>query len=313
MLGRGQMKLVVAAIMFLSVMVPFAAPARSGSEDYETRTSAEAPFVFIYPPRLSRMADTVEEILVRTYEEIARAVGLEQLDTVTVYIAGDEETYRRLHGGLVPEWGIAYSRRDGREIGIDAGAVLRTPQPLETVIRHELSHIALTERVGGAACPRWFAEGLAMIQSREWGFEDQWGLMSSVWKKSLPSIEDLEGSFPHGAEDATLAYRVSYYAVDELLRRRPEDLVTLTSFIRDLGDFDRAFLLTFGESPVHYSDRIYVQIVDRYATAAMLMRSMPYWGILSVLVILAYLFKRLRARRKLKEWESQEDGTASLF
>jgi hypothetical protein len=305
------MKRLTIALILLSV--PLATFPATGTENYESRRSAEAPFVFVYPPRLSKMADTVEDILTDSFEEIARAVGLERLDTVTVYIAGDDKTYRRLHGGLVPEWGIAYSRRSGREIGIDAGAVLRTPRPLEIVVRHELSHIVFTERIEGAPCPTWFIEGLAMLQSREWGFDDQWGLISSVWKKRLPSIEDLEGRFPRGNEDATLAYRVSYYAVDELLRRRPEDLVTLTSFIRDLGDFDQAFLLTFGESPLEYSARLHVHIVNKYATAAVLMRSMPYWGVLSVFVILAYLLKRMRARRKLEEWESMEDGKTSLF
>jgi hypothetical protein len=305
------MKRLASVIILFSL--PCAVFSASGVEDYATRRSETAPFVFIYPPRLSSMADAVEDILAGSFEEIAVAVGLARLDTVTVYIAGDDKTYRSLHGGLVPEWGIAYSRRDRREIGIDAGAVLRTPKPLGTVIKHELSHIVFTERVAGAPCPTWFVEGLAMMQSHEWSFEDQWGLVSSVWKKRLPSIEDLGGSFPHGTEDATLAYRVSYYAVDELLRGRPEDLVTFTSFIRDLGDFDRAFLLTFGESPLEYSERMHVQIVNRYATAAVLMRSMPYWGILSILMIFAYLLKRMRARRKLREWESGRDGTSFLF
>jgi hypothetical protein len=280
---------------------------------YETRRCAEVPFIVVYPPRLAKMTDAVERILTDSFEGMARAVGLEAIDTVTVYIAGDGEIYRRLHGGLVPEWGVAYSRWGRREMGIDAGAVLRTPRPLKIVIRHELSHILFTERVGGARCPTWFVEGLAMLQSHEWGFDDQWGLVNAVWSKDLPGVEDLGGRFPGNPQKAVLAYRLSYYAVEELLRGRPEDLVTLTSFIRDLGDFDRAFVLTFGESPLEYSMRLHVLMVNRYGAAAALIRSMPYWGILSVLLVLAYLLKRMRSRRKLREWESAEEGSVGLF
>jgi hypothetical protein len=233
---------------------------------------------------------------------------LERIDTVTVYIAGDEETYRRYHDGLVPEWGVAYSRWNGREIGIDAGAVLREPRPLDVVLRHELSHIVLAERVGGASCPRWFVEGLAMLQSSEWTFNDHWGLVRSISRESLPRLDELRGSFPRNAEDAALAYRVSYYAVEELLRDRREDLITLTAFIRDLGDFDESFELTFGESPGVYSDRLHVLMLNRYETAARLIRSIPYWGLLAFLFLVAYAVKLIRTRRRLREWEREEKG-----
>ena len=242
----------------------FFSTALQGKEEVETRSVSGAPFIIVFPPRLKPMADRVARILHQSYWDIAGEVGLERIDSVTIYIAGDRDTYRRYHDGLVPEWGVAYSRWHGREIGIDAGAVLSQPRPLEVVIRHELSHIVLAERIGGVPCPRWFVEGLAMLQSSEWTFEDQWGLVRSIGRESLPSLEDLEGPFPRNPRDAILAYRVSYYAVDELLGDRQGELVTLTAFIRDLGSFDEPFTLTFGESPGDYSARLHVLMLKRY-------------------------------------------------
>ncbi len=287
--------------------------AAHGGERVETKSVGNAPFVIFYPHRLEAMAERVARILERSYEEIAGEVGLERLDTVTVYIAGDNETYRRHHEGLVPEWGVAYSRWHGREMGIDAGAVLRQPRPLEIVVRHELSHIVLAERTGGVYCPRWFIEGLAMIQSNEWTFGDQWGLVRSVGAKSLPSLDELEGPFPRNADDAAVAYRVSYYAVEELLRDRRDDLVTLTAYIRDLGDFDEPFTLTFGESPDEYAARLHVLMLDRYGTAARLIRSIPYWGMLTLLFVIAYAVKRIRTRRRLREWERIDGAGGERF
>jgi len=284
-----------------------------GREQFETMRASGAPFIIVFPPHLRRMAERVSRILDQSYWEIAGDVGLERMDTVTIYIAGDREAYRRYHEGLVPEWGVAYSRWHGREMGIDAGAVLSEPRPLEVVIRHELSHIVLAERIGGVPCPRWFIEGLAMIQSSEWTFEDQWGLVRSVGRKSLPSLEELKGPFPRNAGDATLAYRVSYYAVEELLGDRQGELVTLTAFIRDLGNFDEPFILTFGESPGDYSVRLHVLMLNRYETAARLIGYIPYWGMLSLLCVIAYTVKRIRTWRRLREWERAEEGVKGRF
>jgi len=302
--------LITAILLFLLISTSWAARDR---EEFETMRAPGAPFIIVYPAHLRRMADRVSRILDQSYREIAQEVGLESMDTVTIYIAGDKETYRLYHEGLVPEWGVAYSRWHGREIGIDAGAVLSEPRPLEVVIRHELSHIVLAERIGGVPCPRWFVEGLAMLQSSEWTFDDQWGLVRSVGRKSLPSLDELKGPFPGNAGDATLAYRVSYYAVEELLGDRQGELVTLTAFIRDMGGFDDPFRLTFGESPGDYSVRLHILMLDRYETAARLIRSIPYWGMLSLLFIVAYTVKRIRTWRRLRDWERAEESGEGRF
>ena len=263
----------------LSQQGAYAASSRSVAlEGFGTVRSESGPFIIRYEPRFEKMAHRVDELLTGSWREMALELGLESVDTVNIYITGDDDVYRSLHGGLIPEWGAAFCNSGRREIGLNADIVLKSPRPIKIVIRHELSHILLADRVGGAAVPRWFAEGLAMRQAGEWTFGRQWGLVTAIWAKRLPYIEDFDGPLPRGASEAHLAYGISYYAVDEMLEERPEDLVTLTAYVRDLGDFDRAFTLTFGESPVEFSTRLHTQLVSRYGTTAMLIRSVPYWG-----------------------------------
>ncbi|HSG28101.1 MAG TPA: hypothetical protein VLA34_06445, partial [Candidatus Krumholzibacterium sp.] len=211
-----------------------------------------------------------------------------------------------LSGGSIPEWGEAFSNMRRGIIVIDSGSVTRTPRPLETVIRHELSHIVLAQKVRGARLPTWFVEGLAMRQSREWTLIDQWRLMTAIWSGGLPDLEDLEDGFPVPAATASAAYNLSYAAVDRLLEERPEDLLTLLSFTRDLGDFDRAFLLTFGRDKYDFTETFHLDLQKRYGRAIPLLRSPPFWLILTAMFILAYILKRIRSARKLREWE--EDG-----
>jgi hypothetical protein len=302
-------KRLLAYIFIFAASIPWvcgAATGREPLEDYRALRAEGGPFIIHFEPRLERMAMEVGLLLGDSWKELAAEVGLERLDTVDVYITGDPEVYRSLHGGMLPEWGAAYCNSARREIGLDAEAVLRAPRPLRIVIRHELSHMVLADRVGGASVPRWFAEGLAMRQADEWTFGHQWNLLTTIWAKQLPYIEDFDGPLPRGASKARLAYGVSFLAVEELLRERPEDLITLTAYVRDLRDFDRAFSLTFGEPVTEFSTRLHSHLSDRYGTTAMLIRSSPYWGSMTMLFLLAYLLKWYRGRKKLEEWESAE-------
>jgi hypothetical protein len=259
-----------------------------------------------YPADFVEMAETVEKFLCESTGTMANSLGLESIDTITVLVAPDTKGYRRLHGGRLHEWSAAFSDVRLQVLGINSRAVVRMRRPVRMVIRHELSHLLFTQRVRGVRCPTWFMEGLAMMQSGEWGFDDQWRLVSQIVKKEIPYLEDLAGPFPEGADDAVFAYGISYIAVQELLRERPEDLVTVTAFIRDLGDFDEAFATTFGESTEHFDGRLHIIVGKRYRNIGAIIQTAPYWLIVTVLFLLAFALRRYRNRRRLEEWEKME-------
>jgi hypothetical protein len=132
--------------------------------------------------------------------------------------------------------------------------------------------------------------------------------MLAVWKKDIPDLEDLRGRFPDSGREAAVAYRLSYIAVNELFAERPEDLMTLTAFTRDLGDFNKAFLLTFGEYPMDFADEFQDILSDKYKTHFILAASAPFWTGMVILFLIAYSLKRHKARRKIKQWEEEERG-----
>lgn len=278
--------------------------AQLGSE--RTARSSCGPFIMRYPADFTAMAGTVEKFLCESTGTVANSLGLESVDTITVLIAPDAEGYRRLHGGRLHEWSTAFSDIRSQFLGINSRAVVRMRRPVRTVIRHELSHLLFTQRVRGVRCPTWFLEGLAVMQSGDWGFDDQWRLVSQIVRKEVPYLEDLAGQFPQGADDAAFAYGISYIAVQELLRERPEDLVTLTAFIRDLGDFNEAFATTFGESTDHFDGRLHSILGKRYRNIGVMMQTAPYWLIVTVLFLLAFASRKYRNRRRLEKWERME-------
>jgi hypothetical protein len=296
---------------FLFYTAFFAVFAFNGSgpdaaERYILSRSPCGPFVIHHPKRLTRMAEHVSSLLCEAADEIAPDLGLEEIDSITVFLAPDGESYQRLHRAHIPEWGAAFSSTGTRTLGINTDAVLRSPRPMRMVIRHELSHLLLAQRVGGIHCPVWFMEGLAMIHSHEWDFRDQWGLMGAAWKKRLPYLDDLGERFPREQDEAVLAYRLSYTAVERLLGARRGVLITFTAFVRELENFDRAFLVTFGETTDEFDLRLHESIMAKYRTSGTLIQTMPYWLLLTFLFLLTFLVKRYRGRRKIETWEAEE-------
>jgi len=272
---------------------------------YQVFRAAEGSFIVFYPPPLERMARETAILIEEASGDIARELGLESIAPIKIVIASDPKAYELLHGGAVPEWGIAFADVEEQVLGINVGLVERAPRRLSGVVRHELSHLLLAQRVGGARVPTWFMEGLALMQSGEWGIADEWRFLAAA-AGGVPYLEELEGPFPRSANRAALSYGVSYLAVRKLLHERPGSLVTLTAFVRDAGDFEGGFESAYGMTAYDFAGKLYVEIDRRYGTAGAILNAAPYWAVAALLFVAIYLVKRSRSRRKLERWEEEE-------
>ncbi len=277
-------------------------------DGYYARPVSCGNHIIYYGDRGEKLAIEIEKILCRAAGDIAAGVGLEKVSPVAFIIAPDTPAFRRLHGGRLPEWGEAFGDSRRMIIGIDASRVLLSNRPLETVVRHELSHVFLAQRTGRAPCPSWFVEGIAMRQSREWTLGDQWRLALAVARDDVPRLEDLQGRFPKSSGKAAVAYRISYAAVEELIGAEERDIVTFTAFLRDTRDFEKAFTLTFGETTAEFSGRFEASMRSRYHRTSLFLNISPYGLMLSALFLFVYFLKRNRSRKKVEEWESEDPG-----
>lgn len=260
-----------------------------------------------HQPRDANLACEIARIACRHAARIAAEIGLQRIDQIAIVIAPGGDAFAQLHAGRLPEWGEAFADPARMLIGIDAARVVASPRPLRTVVLHELSHLFFEQRTGGAHSPAWLLEGIAMRQSGEWRLEDEWNLALSVWRGDLPRLGDLWGAFPRPADQAAMAYRISHAAVERLIGDRTETIVTLTAFLRDSGDFERAFLLTFGESTEDFEARFHATLERRYRRVSVLLHVSPYWLAVAAMFLVVYAIKRYRTRRKLAAWDL-EDG-----
>jgi hypothetical protein len=321
-IGTGVVHILVAIAIALAARTAFPRPAAGENAPatqesvplgYQVLRSASGSFIIFYPPHLAKMARETGTLLEESSGTIARELGLESVEPIRVVIASDAKAYGLLHGGAIPEWGIAFSNIETRVLGISADLVGRAPREFSSVVRHELSHLLLVQRVGGAPMPTWFMEGLAMMQSGEWDLADEWRFMIMAGRGELPYLEELKGPFPRSADKAALAYGMSYFAVRKLLGDRPASLATLTAFIRDSGDFESGFESAFGQTVYDFAGKVYVDVDRRYRTPGAILNATPYWAGAALLCVAVFLMKRARNRRRLERWEEEEAGGRRIW
>ena len=129
-----------------------------------TARDARADIVVEAPPSLSSYAKAVRGIDRAAVAEALAAAGLEMPSAIRITLVPDGDADAR----AVPDWiaGLAFGDRD---IIIFPQRVLSYPyDSLESVVRHEVAHLALTARAHGAPLPRWFHEGVATSVDVGW-------------------------------------------------------------------------------------------------------------------------------------------------
>ncbi len=241
---------------------------------------------------------------------------------VLIALAPDNARFRLWAGTSAPEWGAALafpeSRRiimQGRAAGSDAG------DPQE-VLRHELAHLALHERLGDRP-PRWFDEGYASVAAREWRREDVLAANVALALRGAPSLEQLDEGFSGGAVAAQSAYALSYRAVTELAALDTDrGLTLLFEYWTRSPSLDVAIRRAFGLTLSGFEREFQTKTMRRYGGLALFADLSLLLLALSILLLPLIVARRMRDRRRLRvllaadaaaERLEQQDALAMLL
>lgn len=133
----------------------------------------------------------------------------------TALIVWTDDRHFRDRTGFYPEHVAAAAAAERRTIWINEAAWLRaTPEDQQRTLTHECGHLLLGTLPGGRELPLWANEGIVMHLAGQWSIDDQLKLLAAHAAGRLPRLENLEREFPREAEAQTLAYRMSFTAVD---------------------------------------------------------------------------------------------------
>jgi hypothetical protein len=211
--------------------------------------------------------------------------------------------------------GVAYS---------DLSLVLLTLAPVGSsehhdvsqVFRHELSHIALKDALGGRPIARWFNEGFAVLASGETSIERLSTLWTATVADQLLPLSEVERTFPNDAATASVAYAQAVDVVRFLIRR--EERHRFRALIQELkegGTLDASVTAAYGVDLRTLEHEWRQDVAKRYTFWPILLSGTGVWASVLVLFVWGWRRRRARSRATLERWardEAREDQLRKL-
>ena len=234
-------------------------------------------------------------------EALARAGLNIPLQIRVTLIAEDDQRAR-----ATPVWIVGLASGD-RDIAIFPERIGAYPyDSLESVVWHEVVHLAISAQAGDRPLPRWFHEGVAMSVEKGWGVTSQVRLLLAAGGSA--DLTDLERLFNAETEPETAsAYLLAAALVADVRQRQGAAVPgAIVDRVAHGATFAEAFVLETGDTPDEAAARAW-QIYRRWTGWIPVVTSaVSLWiGILGLagIAFLATLRKRSRRRR---QWDQEE-------
>jgi hypothetical protein len=259
------------------------------------------------PPALAAAAARARSFDLRALRDDLVMAGLDLPPGIQVTLVGNDDP----RSGQVPPWVVGFASGTAHVV-VFPDRVLPYPyDSLESVLRHEIAHLALSARAGGQPVPRWFHEGVAVSVDAGWDVSSQLQLLLAMRRN--PGIENLRRLFTSGNQpDSALAYRLSAALVSDVRRRHGAAVPgRIAARVAAGSPFDLAFELETGERPDAAAGRAWAGYRRWSAwVSAVTSDAMP-WTIILALAFVAF-FARVRQRwRRRSRWEEDQDDWPS--
>jgi hypothetical protein len=263
-------------------------------------SAAQTPGINVDAP--GQLADVAERVRAVDRDHLSRALARAGLGVpprvgVTLIAADDPRALE------APPWVVA--RAYGTEtVEIYPGRIQSYPYgSLESVVLHEIVHLALNARALGYPLPRWFHEGVAVSVESGWGIGSQARLLWAAARG--PAIEDVDALFASDASpETTTAYLLSAALVEDVRRRHGLDVPGLIAARVANGEsFDAAFVATTGETVDEAAQQAW-RVYRGLRWMPILTSPHSLWGWILLLAFVAFVVRVTRRRRK--RWEEDD-------
>lgn len=297
------------AIFLFLFQLPAVAQSPAGINWHYHSTSN---FVIAYREADHTLAIRVLGELQERRRQLAQRLAYEPRRVITVFLCPTQYIFDRMTGGGVPHWGEAAANTALWRIYLKTPAANNARELLPATVTHELAHLCLAELAQPNTLPRWFNEGAAMLLSNEARPTDPILISRALLTKSLVDFEEIDDllSFPNIR--AALAYAESYQAVNFMTQRFGEEAITkLARAFAEQPEPRQAFQTAFAEDSWNFETKYFDFLRRRFRWYFLLDESFLFGGIILILLIAGFLVTRWRTRKKMKEWENEEEALSS--
>ncbi len=255
------------------------------------------------PPALAGAADVLRGFDAARLERALVSAGLEMPPGVQVTLVPEDDP----RAEALPRWIVGRAWGD-REIEIfPARASVYPYDSLESVLRHEIVHLALDRRAGGRPLPRWFHEGVAEAVGSERGLLEQWQLVRAM--ATAPTLADVAARFDSDRELETAdAYRLAAALVDDVRRRHGAGAPgAIAARVAGGMPFEGAFIAETGETVEQAAAQAWAVYRRASQWLALLSSGQVLWTAILLLAFVA-MAVRLHRRAELRRRWDDLDG-----
>lgn len=267
-------------------------------------------FTWHFAPDREKAVRPLLEGAEEALDALATELDVEPPEAIRVDVADTIDEFRELQevpqGRVAIDWAVGLA---------DAGAgriLLRVDQThlftLAETFRHELSHILLLGGLKRPEFPRWFSEGIAILQSGEPLLQRLDPALHAATTGRLIPLSALTRAFPPEGPALHLAYAQSAFLVRWLLRQHDwERLRALIRDTRSFGDFDSQLARLYGGSAEGLFNAWRLELERNASWWRVLATDWMIWAGVTLLFLVAVTVKWVRTRRRLRAWEEQDE------
>jgi hypothetical protein len=281
------------ALPAVFLVVVAAAAARAQVPDLSVET----------PASLEPIARRIREMDPAPLAKALETAGLQAPRRVhLVLVAGDDPRIRRL-----PEWIVGFASGTEDVVILPSRIGSYPYDSVESVVRHEIVHLALNTRAGGQLLPRWFHEGVAVTVVSGWDSRDQVRLLLAALER--PSMADLSRLFASDVHpDTAQAYLLSAALVDDVRRRHGSATPGAIAAAVAAGQpFEAAFLTVTGERVEDVAARAWAGHRRLTRWIPIVTSPSSVWTFILAVAALAFVLRLRRRRAQHRRWQEEED------
>jgi hypothetical protein len=265
-------------------------------------TFVHADMVVSAPPSLAAAAARVRSVDVHSLADALARAGLALPPQIRVALLSEDDGRAQ----TTPRWivGLAFGDRD---IEIFPDRVISYPyDSLESVVRHEVAHLALDVAARGAPLPRWFHEGVATSVDSGWKTAAQLRLLLAMVER--PDTAELTRLFVSPSEsETTQAYLLSTLLVHELRERHgPAVPGAIAHRVATGVPFTEAFQLETGVTPDAAAAEAWSAYRRWTEWVPAVTSPSAAWTLILALSFVAFVAQRRRRARRRRRWDAEE-------
>jgi hypothetical protein len=255
------------------------------------------------PPALEAIASRLRSVDWRPLTAALATAGLEVPRTIRVTLIDEDDP----RASVTPWWVVGLATGTEDVVIFPARAGSYPYESLESVLRHEVVHLALSARAGDGVIPRWFHEGVAVSVETEWNVGGDVRLVLAAARN--PGMADLARLFNSdtylGSADA---YRLAAVLVNDIRERHgPDTPGRIAARVATGIPFDQAFQLETGETPDAAAARVWMEYRRWTAWLPVVTSESAVWTVILALAFVAFAAQVRRRARRRRQWAEEEE------